>query len=212
MAKPRKKRRRSTAGKSTGRSLNWGVRVSGAQKRKDRRLLIVLVGLPLVALGAYLWQQFSAGRDFDALARSGAAALEQVRSRADFGRSHLPIGQPGVYPARYPTSGDHDQLVLRPGFYDKPQPAARVVHALEHGNVVAYVGDLSDAQRDMLKNWTGLFTGRLDGFVVVPDRRLGPAVMLSAWRRNLELERFDAPAMAAFVDAYRGRGPELPVR
>ena len=212
MAKPRKKRRRSTAGKSTGRSLNWGVRVSGAQKRKDRRLLIVLVGLPLLALGVYLWQQFSVGRDFNALARSGASVLDQVETRADFGRSHLPIGQAGVYPVRYPTSGDHDQLVLQPGFYDEPQPSARIVHALEHGNVVAYVGALSETERETLKKWTRLHSGRWDGFVVVPDRRLGRAVMLTAWRRSMELKHFDAPSIAAFIDAYRGRGPELQVR
>lgn len=212
MPKSRNRRKRPNRNKPAGHSLNWGIRVSGTQRRKDRRLLIVLVGLPLLALAGYLWQQFDAGRTFDIAARSGSAALTQVVSRADFGRSHLPIGQPGVYPVRYPTSGDHDQLVLRPGFYDEPQPSARIVHALEHGNVVAYVGELSEVERKTLMKWTRLHSGRWDGVVVVPDRRLGKAVMLSAWRKNLELSRFDAPGIAAFIDAYRGRGPELQVR
>ena len=34
----------------------------------------------------------------------------------------------------------------------------------------------------------------------------------AAWRRTLTLDPFDGDAGAAFIDAYRGRGPEHPVR
>ena len=35
---------------------------------------------------------------------------------------------------------------------------------------------------------------------------------MTAWRKRLRLKTFDASAAAAFIDAYRGRGPENPVR
>jgi hypothetical protein len=41
---------------------------------------------------------------------------------------------------------------------------------------------------------------------------LGKAVVLTAWRRILRLDEFDPPAAAAFIDQFRGRGPENPVR
>ena len=51
-----------------------------------------------------------------------------------------------------------------------------------------------------------------DGVVVTKDNALGSRVVLTAWRRRLELNPFDAAAAAAFMDAYRGRGPENAVR
>ena len=72
---------------------------------------------------------------------------------------------------------------------------------------------IRDAEiEETLREWTRLHSGRWDAFVVVPDRRLGRSVVLTAWRRSMELKRFDAASIAAFIDAYRGRGPELPVR
>ncbi len=41
---------------------------------------------------------------------------------------------------------------------------------------------------------------------------LGSDLVLTAWTKRLRLASFDAPLAAAFVDAYRGRGPEHPVR
>ena len=38
------------------------------------------------------------------------------------------------------------------------------------------------------------------------------AGVLTAWTKTLRLSSFDAALAAAFVDAYRGRGPEHPVR
>ena len=41
---------------------------------------------------------------------------------------------------------------------------------------------------------------------------LEASVILTAWTRVLTLDGFDRDAAAAFIDAYRGRGPEHPVR
>jgi hypothetical protein len=37
-------------------------------------------------------------------------------------------------------------------------------------------------------------------------------VVLTAWRKILKLDTFEPASAAAFVDAYRGRGPENKVR
>lgn len=47
---------------------------------------------------------------------------------------------------------------------------------------------------------------------VVVQKGLGDDVVLTAWRRRLRLDTFDESALAAFMDAYMGRGPENPAR
>jgi hypothetical protein len=41
---------------------------------------------------------------------------------------------------------------------------------------------------------------------------IGQQIILTAWTKELRLEEFDAAAAAAFIDRFRGRGPEHPVR
>ena len=99
-----------------------------------------------------------------------------------------------------------------PGVYRLPQRSGQLVHALEHGNVVIYYDTPTpDALAD-LKDWAALYTGPWDGVVLTPMERLGEEVVLTAWTKTLRLEPFDAALAAAFIDRYRGRGPEHPVR
>ncbi len=55
-------------------------------------------------------------------------------------------------------------------------------------------------------------TPRWAGIVVTPKSGLGETVVLTAWTRVLRLKPFEPEAAAAFIDAFRGRGPERPVR
>jgi hypothetical protein len=68
-----------------------------------------------------------------------------------------------------------------------------------------------DALAD-LKDWAALYTGTWDGVVLTPMERLGEEVVLNAWTKTLRLKSFDPALAAAFIDRYRGRGPENPVR
>ena len=128
------------------------------------------------------------------------------------GRRHLDAGERWRYDSRYPTSGPHQTIWVWPGFYDRRQDPLRLVHALEHGNIVVYFDRQPPDVIDTLQDWAGLFTGQWDGLVVARDPGLGQSIVLTAWRKRLELDRFDAAAAAAFIDAFRGRGPENAVR
>jgi hypothetical protein len=63
-----------------------------------------------------------------------------------------------------------------------------------------------------LKGWADEHQGQWDGVVVVPSPGLKERVVLTAWEKRLQLKRFDAAAAAAFLDAFRGRGPEGAMR
>ena len=186
-----------------------GTATPGARARWRRW---TLVALAVIALAAALWWRAGASDDFATLVAAGQPALSRVKSDPSQGQQHLSPGQAYVYPGRFPTSGPHDPNWVRAGFYAQPQPPTLLVHALEHGNIVIYYEQPGDDALKTLRGWSERFNGQWDGVVVAPVAGLGGRIVLSAWTKTLDLGRFDAAAAAAFIDAYRGRGPENPVR
>ena len=202
-------RKRSTKGKP--KSIDWGA----ASAKGSGRINLILGAVALVAVvagGLYLWQLQQAGSSFEALVAEGQPALARVETPPDRGGGHLGPGQGHSYDTAFPSSGIHDRVPVNAGFYTGPQRATQLVHALEHGNVVIYYDDPGAEARATIEAWTALFGGRWDGVVAAPSSGLGKAVTLTAWRKILKLDSFDPAAAAAFVDAFRGRGPEKRVR
>lgn len=205
-SKPRKK------GQAQSRHLNWGPNVTRKQRTRDRVIVVAIIVAAAIGGGWFWWSQSRATTAFDELAAAGASALDRVRTEPSIGNDHLSIGQRITYPSQFPTSGNHDTRPIRAGFYNEPQWPERLVHSQEHGNIVIYYDQLDPADRELIKDWTGLYTGQWDGVVASPMPGIGRRVVLVAWTKLLRLRKFDAESAAAFIDAYRGRGPEQQVR
>jgi len=127
-------------------------------------------------------------------------------------RGHLRPGQTRTYTSLFPTSGSHHRTPTEPGYYETHQPPIHLVHALEHGHIVIYY-DKPDAEGlKTLRVWSGLYSGQWDGVVVTPKPGLGQKIVLTAWAKRLDQNQLDMPLAAAFINAFRGRGPENPVR
>lgn len=176
---------------------------------------VLIAGLAVVALAwaGWAWRQGrQAGDGFQVLVAQGQPALAKVETGTDVGRGHVNPGQAVGYPGRPATSGQHWPSWVDAGFYTEERPAESLVHSLEHGNLVIYYEQPGTEALDTLKGWAERFRGQWDGVVVVPYKGLGQAVLLTAWNKSLRQERFDRAGAAAFVDAFRGRGPENPVR
>ena len=171
-----------------------------------------------LAAGLLAWAGYTyfAGQNqvfaFAELAEQGKSALARVTVRQSEGRTHLRAGQRISYGANPPTSGPHYPVWVDPGFYDTAKSRSNLVHSLEHGMVVIHYDAPGEAAMATIRAWTGLFTGLWSGIVTVRRAGLGEKLILTAWRRTLRLNRFDEKSAAAFIDAYRGRGPEKPVR
>ena len=207
-----KSKTRKKKNPTQSRRLNWGPNVTRKQRTRDRMIVAAIVAIVVVGGGYFVWNQTRATGEFGVLAAAGQGALERVRTEPPVGNDHLPIGQRITYPSQFPTSGAHDTRPVRAGFYDDAQWPERLVHSQEHGNIVIYYDQLDPADRAMIKEWTQIFPGQWDGVVAAPMPGIGRRVVLVAWTRLLRLRKFDANAAAAFVDAYRGRGPEQRVR
>jgi thiol-disulfide isomerase/thioredoxin len=149
---------------------------------------------------------------FQTLADAGQAALAKVQSFESEGTTHVEAGTTIDYQTEPPTSGEHYDTWTGPGFYTSPEPDGNNVHSLEHGNVIIYYDQLNPASLGTLSSWSRLFTGQWDAVLLMPKEGLGSGIILTAWTKKLSLVQFDEAAAAAFIDAFRGRGPENPVR
>ncbi len=177
-----------------------------------RPVLVVVIGL-LAAGIAWLWYgERRVERAFLAHAERGQTALAAIVRPPGEGSGHLAPGQRVNYLGDPPTSGVHDPDWVTPGGYGSPRVREKLVHSLEHGMVVIYYDAPPAASLATLKDWAGLYGAPWSGIVLVRKPGLGEAVILTAWRRLMRLDSFDAAAAAAFIDAFRGRGPEHPVR
>jgi hypothetical protein len=137
--------------------------------------------------------------------------IETIPAAAD-ARTHIPPRAFYDYGTPFPTSGPHSPRWTETGFYSEPQPPTELVHALEHGNIVIYYDQPGSRALEQLKRWAEEHQGQWDGVVVVPSPGLKERVVLTAWEKRLMLDRFDGAAAAAFLDAFRGRGPEGAMR
>lgn len=207
-----KSKTRKKSNRKSSKPISWGG--GGATKRTGRTNIIlaaVAVGALLYG-GYYFWRMFQDSDVFQALAVQGQASLDRVETPPNTGRGHLNPGQSHFYTERFPTSGIHYRVPVDPGFYEKSQPATRLVHSIEHGHIVIYYDNPGSEAMQLLKAWSSLYGGNWDGVVASRSSGLGSAVVLTAWRKRLRLDEFDPAAAAAFIDAFRGRGPENSVR
>lgn len=136
-------------------------------------------------------------------------AFADIERQPSLGNQHVPGAV--NYGTEFPTSGPHSGNPVPPGLYDEMPALERLVHSLEHGNIVIYYDTPGELAMETLERWTNAYGGTLDGVVAVRRNGLGERVVLTAWQNSLDLDRFDVRA-TYFVDAFRGRGPEQRVR
>ena len=175
----------------------------------------VIYGIAVLALTGAGYGFFAPQQEegaFEAFAAAGQSELKRVERFPNEGRTHVPAGTQINYGTNPPTSGPHFIHWVNPGFYETSKGRSNLVHSLEHGMIVIYYDQPSAEDLETLKRWTALFTGPWSGIVSVRRAGLGEKVILTAWRRILRLDHLETEAAAAFIDAYRGRGPENPVR
>lgn len=210
MAKHKNRKRKTKTG-SSATAVSWGGKSSPTANRLN--IVLGLIALAAVAGGIAYWvSNHESEAAFLELVAEGRDRLEGIKTHPNLGRRHLEIGESYHYAAEFPTSGPHERIWAEPGFYELVPPRTRLVHALEHGNIVIYYDKPGSETMDRLKAWTRLYGGQWDGLLAVPKPGLGESLVLTAWVKELRQARFDPPVAAAFIDSFRGRGPENPVR
>lgn len=171
--------------------------------------IIWIVGgvLAIIILAPVVLGFFDNGGDVpDALA-------SEVEEFPDEGRDHVDNGTTVEYDTDPPTSGPHYPNWAEPLIHRENVPYEMLVHNLEHGHIVIYYSrDLSDEAASKITDLNNEYNGDWDAVLAAPREDQDEELVLTAWTYMLELEEYDEELVDAFVDAYRGRGPENPVR
>ena len=124
--------------------------------------------------------------------------------------SHVPEGKKVGYSDAPPTSGEHWSRPASCGFYTEDLPDERIVHNLEHGNIVVSYNFTNPAQvtglRDALED-IELFD---DWGVARPyDRIADGQVAIAAWGHLHIMNGVSPGELAVFFEALAGvNGPE----
>ena len=141
---------------------------------------------------------------------------EQLAAPDD--RGHFPdtLTITSVNPDGYtipPTSGQHWNGWVSCGFYTAPVPDERIVHNMEHGNIIVHYNLPDPAQVDELRAAYDSIGETARWGVARPyDAIPEGTIALTTWGvRDGPMDTIDRERMARFFENYSGKlGPEFP--
>lgn len=199
-----------TESKAAGRSARQSARAAAAaEARREtlRRRLVAgaLVLAALAAVGAYVVVSQRADAELREALTSGTCTVDEENDQISGGDGH--VTSP-VYRVDPPAGGDHLASVARAGVFDGTgvPPDGQLVHALEHGYVVAWhQPGLPAEQLEQLE----AFQREHSEDVIVAERPSLPTpVAATAWGQRLLCEQVEPDALERFAEEYVGQGPE----
>ncbi|MFF4579323.1 DUF3105 domain-containing protein [Streptomyces sp. NPDC001389] len=183
-----------------------------AEKARDRRNKIIAISVSaavvagLIGFGAWvIMDQKQKDRDAEA-ARKAPVNGEQTWDAKKLGRNH--VETPVKYEMNPPVGGDHNPrwMNCNGDVYKNPIPEVNAVHSLEHGAVwVTYNEKAAKADVDALAGKVG----KTPYTLMSPDKEQAGAIMLSAWGKQLTVDKADDPRVAQFFTKYV-QGPQTP--
>ncbi|MFH7598338.1 DUF3105 domain-containing protein [Streptomyces racemochromogenes] len=183
-----------------------------AEKARDRRNKIIAISVStavvaaLIGFGAWvIMDQKQKDRDAEA-ARKAPVNGEQSWDVKKLGRNH--VETPVKYEMNPPVGGDHNPrwMNCNGDVYKNPIPEVNAVHSLEHGAVwVTYNDKAAKADVDALAGKVG----KTPYTLMSPDKEQAGAIMLSAWGKQLTVDKADDPRVAQFFTKYV-QGPQTP--
>jgi len=124
--------------------------------------------------------------------------------------SHVPEGKKVGYSDAPPTSGEHWSRPASCGFYTEDLPDERIVHNLEHGNIVVSYNFTNPAQVTALRQ---VLDGvrQFDDWGVARsyDKIADGQVALAAWGQLHRMDGVRPGEIGPFFEAFAGvAGPE----
>ena len=177
---------------------------------------VVLVGLLVLAGGLVVWVTFFMGGSDGPREIPDDPLLADAESFPSEGANHVSSGSDIDYERIPPLSGPHYLQSAAPGFYEETPALGNLVHSLEHGYIVVYYDPdaLTPEARADLENLTSTYTEQWQAVIAAPHPEDNPdaAYVLTAWQVRQDMDEYDPETVRAFLDAFRGRGPENPVR
>jgi hypothetical protein len=125
-----------------------------------------------------------------------------------YGADHT--DSPVQYKMKIPTSGTHSPHDLKFGFYTEKPAYEKLVHNLEHGDIIIYYRANADSDQVMQLKYFSKFKLAGAGILAVPNDDIpeGKEIVVTAWTKTMELTTFDEQKIGTFIYNYINKGPE----
>lgn len=142
----------------------------------------------------------------------GEAGCDPIESAKPQKAEHIPEGQEHApYNTNPPTSGPHYSAPLAPidtGFYESDIEPEKVVHNLEHGEIVIWYRP--DAPSETIDAIEKVTQQQPDATVAVPwsDIESPKEFVLTAWGKLQPCVQVSQEVVDHFRSLYQGKGPE----
>ncbi|WAU83503.1 DUF3105 domain-containing protein [Streptomyces sp. Qhu-G9] len=177
-------------------------RAEKARERRNRILTITVstvIVAGLVGFGAYYLDRAN-----DKDEQRQAAAKKPVKGEKSWNAKKLTqnhVTKSVSYPMNPPVGGDHHQawMTCDGSVYTKAIPNENAVHSLEHGAVwITYNDKAADADVKTLADKVA----KTPYTLMSPVKEQAGALMLSAWGKQLTVEKASDPRVQQFLTKY----------
>lgn len=163
---------------------------------------LLIFGVVVVVAGAagYLfWQDYKSG------VVSGQVQQDGTETPDD-GQGHIPVGsEHKPYSTNPPTSGPHYEQPAAWGVYDHELVDEQLVHNLEHGGIWISYKDIDAETKAKIEDLGKKYP---QAVIVTPRSKNNAKIVLTSWRRMLELDTFNRDTIVAFITHNKNHSPE----
>ena len=207
---PVSRHRRGRAGTRSARSGN--LPTTTRRKKTNKLYLAASIVIAVLVITSFAFASFTGGGG-GGRTQGGDADQYVDGVGAEFpiiAPNHILEGTTTTYNSSPPTSGEHWPIPARCGFYEEALPDERIVHNLEHGNIVVSYNLLLESDVSALRDALGnIGLARVWGIARVYDGIPSGQIGLSAWGVLDTFAGVDEERISRFFEAYAGSlGPE----
>ena len=217
MPESNNRRRRGRPVSRGRRAAATAVPIARPRRQKTNKLyLAASVIIAVLVIGGFALGDINFQRPSDT-GSSGGEYVEGVGVQQEL----MPTGPSGLnehvgrdqtveYSTSPPTSGDHWDRPARCGFYEDGLEDERIVHNLEHGNIVVSYNLPGEAEVDQLKDaLDGVGLSAIWGVTRSYDNIPSGTVAVAAWGVVDTMQEIDGERINTFFETYSGAlGPE----
>ena len=183
--------------------------ITNKRKKTNKLYLIASLVIAVLVISSFAFASFSGGGGH---AERGSAEgyVDGVGIQVDIEEAtHVVEGTNVDYQTSPPASGDHWPTPGRCGFFEDGLPDERVVHNMEHGNIVVNYNLPLASDVSALRNaLDGIGLNNIWGVARAYDGIPTGQVALSTWGIIDTFVGIDRDRISRFFEAYSGGGPE----
>ena len=179
-------------------------------KRAALRRNLITSGIALVVIAAVVALVISDRQAENAPigpANAEAAGCGEIEEFPELSRDHIQEGsEHEPYNSEPPTSGPHYASPAEAQFFESPVEPERVVHNLEHGQIVIwYQSDLPESTIDSLQE---MVEDAAPFVLATPYSGAEQPIVYTAWQNSLGCEQPSTAVLENFRERFQGQGPE----